>query len=482
MQETTRNRELNELIVRRTQLSERLRCAMERVAIINADREPQRLRKVKEQKLLEFGGPITNRPPASSQVIEKPRAKWLGGEDRLEAVLYVKWHQWGNFQRRLEVAQEAAQTKPSDDQDDLARNLVGEWAVMPQGARMGDGTGPHLKYVLKYDDCQICIMNVDEYQGDLPNVKIVIGSAGLMESGLRAKWEEILSAIEGDFGGEIEKNIVSRIDPCLDLPNVPTSQFVEKFLACEFVSRGRTGEVRGEEDEAPGVRAKKPKRAQKPGQFSIRLGGRKLSSFALGKGIRLQVYDKLLEVRTKCDARKEAIIRAQRWGGEYVESATRVEFQVRGEYLRKRGVYSVEDWLQRAEAVVEYLAGVWFRFTERYVDRANKHQSRAKEWSVWSEIRQAFRACYEKSPEPVTRTQAATVDALFLRHQGFGVLGSLVSYTGELPDRDEDVVALAKSLIRTELKVYFETVDPKTLARKLRAKQLRQRTRVILRK
>lgn len=373
------------------------------------------------------------------------QSKFLCGEDRAEIVLFVRWNHWGNLKAVLERAKENAMQ--AEHSGEFVENMIpGEWLVNAHGFRMG---GVFCRYRLQGHGCEIGIMNREEFAPTTPNVKVVIGSVALMEFGFAACWEMLEEYLTG-CGGVIEKAVLSRIDYCCDLygAEYAIDLFCAKFLQRHWVSRGRKFRhfASAEVDEAS---------AEFHGE------GLKFTGFSLGRGIRMTVYDKLRETRTQEE--KRAVMIAQRWRGEIPGHATRVEFQIRRDYLKEfkfeeiretngeltegrkekfvveRSIDSPEDWIRERGRVLEYLASEWFRFTETEPDAKNGNQSRADDWSVWTIVRESLVACAGGCWLPIARTVRKQVDKKHLRCQGRGVMLSLFALSGRWDGNPESL-------------------------------------------
>ena len=79
-----------------------------------------------------------------------------------------------------------------------------------------------------------------------------------------------------------------------------------------------------------------------------------------------------------------------RWGGHLPDSSIRVEFELGRDFLKKKGVDSIENYYIKRGALLNYLTHDWMRFTQDQVDRENKNQSKARTLPIWKQVREAF--------------------------------------------------------------------------------------------
>jgi hypothetical protein len=118
--------------------------------------------------------------------------------------------------------------------------------------------------------------------------------------------------------------------------------------------------------------------------------GRRDSGVTLGKDTMIRIYDKLLQMRN--DPEKQAVFHA-RWG-MIPETATRIEFQLRRDSIRRLAgaghIDTVEDYMRDRESIWRYLTESWFRITDGPVDSKNNNRNRAKTWPIWSMVQGAI--------------------------------------------------------------------------------------------
>jgi len=137
----------------------------------------------------------------------------------------------------------------------------------------------------------------------------------------------------------------------------------------------------------------------------------------------LRIYDKLAETQKCANPLKAFAMKDRRWDGVLPEQATRVEFELKREALKERGIDSPDDYFMKRADLVNYLVREWFLFTKESVDRENKNQSRAEVLPLWKDVQTAFES-WAGSPAgcslaPLNR-EAVDVTQLFKQMLGLG--------------------------------------------------------------
>lgn len=386
-------------------------------------------------------GLLTNSPPSTRRRQDEGAAavdaagEWLGGEDTLDAVLYVYWPEWESLRAKLERVKEIAK-EIRDGSDHELPLINGRW-VMQAEAIVTKGGGPSYRYVMRDGGITLAIANMSAPKGDCANVKVTFGSLVLMTSDLRHEWERFVDEID-TLGGVVEKSKISRVDGCVDVVGVATPEFVAKFRERHFVSRARklTDNFQFPDDGEPLA-------AQVHGTTT------KDTGFTFGRGILIRVYDKVEE--TKRDDVKRQVMIEKRWNGETPEHATRVEFQLRREHLKSMGIDSMADYFERRADVWAYMCDQWFRFTEGAVDRENRNQGTAVTWDLWNRVRAAFLAWAGAERVEVVRKKLRVFCLEALERQATGCILSVYAYVQGLTNDFSEVSAFAWEFVHATL-------------------------------
>jgi len=345
----------------------------------------EELRRIDAEK----GGDFSNTPPSISQ-----RAS--GSEDTAVISCGVNWGD--NFDNLMKVLELRKQESRVNGGDCAARFGDFVLAVGPAGF----SAGGYVAYQLAGSGIRLGVASTRSPYGETPNVYVNMGSAVLMyNDGIEPVWWHVQEVIKA-MGGELVWHKVSRVDVCVDLWDVEVREIHEEY---------RQGCV---------TRAK----------YKVTYEwGLQLSGFVLGKGdVQLRVYDKRLECER--DPTKWDILTARRcpedWDGR---CCTRVEFQLRREFLKSFGVETITDWIAYRASIADYLVTEWCRICEPISDRT--HTTRAALSALWERVQTEFalwtgqvgivRRCY--------KDVAYNGEALL--RMAVGCLGRIVASKGE---------------------------------------------------
>ena len=393
------------------------------------------------------GGFSTNRPPDNRQSQESPDTwRSVGGEDRFEISCQVVWPRWDLFQPLLEAAKQAAEALAEGGDDSLAPlTIVHGWQMRSKGARAGDDhNGPVYRYQLVRGGLVLLIANRRDYSGHYCNVRIVVGSLPLIEDDARRVWAGLVEELEG-LGAEFHVSKPSRVDVCVDLPNVKVDRFVSMFDRGCFVTRARAGAGHG--------------------QFDRYSWAGKSTGIDIGSGMKLRIYDKVEEC--KDDPVKTAAMIAFRWGGKMPKLATRVEFQMRREQLKTMGVDTMEDWFKKRNDVCAYMVTEWFRFTAHAPNRESGKQADAPLASIWKYVQQKFAEWAGAMMVAIKRSKVVAICLKQLHAQVRGLVTSLYAYS-------EKFVRDKSQLFENAFDTFIHAIDeipPRDLWKKLERKR-----------
>lgn len=383
---------------------------------------------------VEPGGESSNTPPQNLHA---------GGEDWLEVCLYVHWQpeKWERLTSALEIARSGA--AKNDDTASGALAYVsglgsdGHWFLHPAGYRLGDKTkGPMVKWKLERAGVRVGILNRPTPHETIPNVHVVIsGDVLLASGGLDALWPRVREWI-ADLGAEIIEDKVSRVDAALDMAGVDVLDFYEAFARGDVITRAKRAREFGE---AP---------------WQVHRSGRRVTGLSIGRSPMVRIYDKLAEC-TDPDVR--AALVQTRWGGNTPEKATRIEFQLRGEFLKEgrwlgyrknplssrrvRAVVSVADWIAQRAAIVEYLTTRWLRFVRPGSDR--RHTERATNHPTWERVVESMRRLWARVKDFAVKIDHRQADPSALLNQVRGCLERVAAIWREDIQGAEDFVGFA---------------------------------------
>ena len=385
------------------------------------------------------GGLITNRPPYKTNT---------GGEDWLEVSLYLRHKDFETLASVLNNAREAAED--GREGEDVVTFGGVRFLVRPCGASAGGGPKTvYFRWQLQSENGLIFqLMNREEPHRTMPNGNFRVTSLLLMKFGADRLWQEAMRLLDA-MGCALVANKLSRVDPCVDIPEMSIGTLCMPFSAGNYVALAR---VRRTYDvEAHVVE----------GCSAAHSLGREFTGFVVGRvHTKLRVYDKVRELGS--DTEKLAAIVGCRWGC-WTPKAIRAEFQLRRQSLKSFGVDSVADWFLKRGEVCKYLCTEWFRLVEGPVDR--NHADRSPTLSEWTLIEQAF-AGWTGEVDYICLEPLKTEECL-PTHLLQQVVGLLVSYSARTGAKFGSTAEFVETLSGKILRLIGKRDIPAAIERKV---------------
>ena len=331
-------------------------------------------------------------------------ALWHPAVDRVHLALQVVLSDYPDLRPRLLATKDSAGHKGETHSKGVDLVQFGPYLVRvsPTGMRIGQ-SGPYFAFVLEYGGIEFHIQDRAAPKNECPNVIVHIGGQVCLELGDLGALELACDVIR-HLGGEVDHVALSRVDFCVDMPDVGMDEFALAANERRYVSR--LVRHRGWESDGRTV------------QFG------KLPH-------QLVLYDKLAEVIAKQNPRQRALMLERRWNGAMPAQAIRVEFRVGRAKLREFGIDTPNDFYRKRRTLIDYLCGDWFRFTSGPVDRLNT--TRAKTLPLWTQVHEAF-AVWAGQPngEVLAPLPRGPVDVTGLLRSGYGMLRAI----GRAQDRE----------------------------------------------
>ncbi|MEI6890587.1 MAG: hypothetical protein V5783_00310 [Pontiella sp.] len=334
-------------------------------------------------------------------------ADFTGAEDWFEFCFYVDWN--NNAARLFQQLERVQEYARDEGKASNFEHVIGvgrtRLTSLTHGARLGGKKGPYMDFMLEHEHgITFIISRKGKPHKTIPNVMVRVDGECCLAIGAQKAFDLGRYIVE-QLGGDIERNKLSRVDVCLDMPDVGIHELHRAFKNERYICRSNAKNFY----ESPG----------------ISLG------FGIGS-LTCRVYEKHEEVKLKANPYKKALMIKNRWNGKTPAQALRVEFQMRRDTLKGKGIDTVEDYYRLRSDLVRYLCFRWLRFTSEKVDRENKNQSRAKTHEIWVMVQDGFMR-WAGSPagqelEPLDRS---TVDISQLIKQAAGVLKSAANYKGK---------------------------------------------------
>lgn len=352
------------------------------------------------------GGLFTNRPPQSSSTTPTGALKnrpVFAGIDWLTMSLYVNWNSFVKLTDELNHWQ----TKSKEQKGNLRFKYNGlEIDIAPTGARMGKKGQSFFSWLFSVDGVEFMMVNSPTYHTS-PNVMMICRGEYCLTAGALVGYTKAHEVIE-KLGGTLDREQISRVDLCLDLPSWQFSYFGRAYKNEKHITRAKDHYLQ-------------------------------MTTLYFGKApLRLRIYDKLKEAKATYDPTTYAALVHTRWNGIEPAAALRVEFQLGGKRLKKYGVKTLASFMSRRAQIVEILMTEWTRFVAQPVNRAGKNQSHLKEDSRWALIRKKFiEALGGLQDEQIFEIPKEAVNIDQLDKQGIGVLLTAAEHKG-VPIQDEE--------------------------------------------
>jgi hypothetical protein len=252
-----------------------------------------------------------------------------------------------------------------------------------------------------------------------------------MQLGGQKVWKLALKLLRS-MGCIVERNKLSRVDACADMPEMPIAALCEAYSAGHHVTRARIRTSHEREDQLV------------ESNSAVHSFGRRPTGFVVGHdGLKLRAYDKFHESHRVLE--KIHALVSYRWG-YFATVASRIEFSLGREALKRFGIDTVADWFKRRADVCEHLCTKWFRLTNGPVNR--NHADRAGTLPDWLAVQKAF-AEWTGTPSYVELTPLSK-EPFFpydLIQQAKGLLVSFFARTGNKIDSNEAFVEEAMNVL-----------------------------------
>lgn len=321
----------------------------------------------------------------STQTVRRPKRRsttrgadslspFSGGEDRINISVWLEWDhsKLARQQRRLQGFRHIK----SPAQSTFGSKKV---TVIPGGEYYGNRKhGIRFEWKLHLGDdldgAELC-MNLCQPTGSIHNVCITIHGTLCLRRGALAALRDVQDWLSC-LGATIVDEKLTRLDLCVDLPNIPSEQLIESFKAGKYTTR-----------------AKRPHRllttpASRP---TMTLGDRRSTC--------LMIYDKLAEAKAQHDDFYLDTLKRLRWNGRLPMKATRVEFTLGRDALKYHGIRTFASYLKKRSWFAAYLTTKWTRALNQSGSKGNKHKLTTD--PSWELVQRAFAQVYSHPPVPI---------------------------------------------------------------------------------
>lgn len=301
----------------------------------------------------------------------------------------------------------------------------GAWLIRGGGARAGGKNGIGFDYVLEGGGL-IWMLNKHRYPAGYNfNCRCLASSEVLMEYDGLVRAHPVMREGWRQLEVRILEETISRVDIAVDLP-IALEEVENLVLSGAFIHRFKHSTIHMKRDS-------------------------KWEGITFGKGdIVLRIYDKRSELFQKRSVRKLAIMNERRYGWSDDGPCLRVEWQIRGEALKKWDSQEVAKYLQKRAAICEYLNTKHTRCADGAVTDKS-HTSRVKAGQFWEEVVCAFRQVCAggRTVEPLMPTPRFGATVQSLMKQVVGCLITAVSIDlgqGDLPSEELTKLSVAKAI------------------------------------
>ncbi len=296
--------------------------------------------------------------------LEKPRVL-LDGVDTAYISCFVSWGlRAAELFQKIGIAKEEGKIAGQQGMIDMGFPL-GHCVVHPTGSRKADG--PYYPYRISVDGYDIELRHPDHHHESIPDIVVKVGAVKCMQHGNTFKrvWRAVEDMLTS-LGAESILGLPSRVDRMYDL-GTSFTELDSAFKRNDIVCRGRTKDSYGK---------------IVPNPVSYHQKGLVTEGFTIGSELKLRCYDKRIEMVKDAD---KAVMLQGRWG-DYTGPVSRVEFQLRREALKCRGIITCEDLIRDWDKLSAYLIKSWCSF-RLGAGQDRRNLSRKPLYACWQALR-----------------------------------------------------------------------------------------------
>ena len=364
------------------------------------------------------GGIDNNMPPLTSKPF-----KVTGGEDWLELAVFVDltrvWDKWVG-----EVFENAVKQAKEDGEEQVIHVFEHRMAVQSFGSHFGP-----MYYDFRAFDQKDLVWWFRKEPIDHENIASVrvriSGEACLCSDSCTENLVKWVYRFFDKLETPVRKIAISRGDLCVDIPGMDVETFRKAHMKRHFATRARSKAMDETMEKTKGS----------TGNVDLEtwryLESKGLTLYIGRSPLTMRAYNKLAELEHKMNPRKWQAMIERRWGGVVPTHATRVEFELRREALKARGIDTIEDFFEKRAALVEYLSTEWFR----YLVTDGRKDQRKRRWPThpdWEIVQQGFRDVFQgRLDMDLSPLPKAECDVSALGKQAFGVVMKAAECQGQ---------------------------------------------------
>lgn len=383
-----------------------------------------------------FTPPLTSRGVTNRQSPSSPTSqpqKILGGYDGgVEIGFNGLWSdaKFKSLLARLETARLSAENEGGDDRfvtiDDMTFSANAH----------GGKNGMYYKYIIEGMGMKVYIHASPNPKSSMQPIRIRYGFECLAGRDFFAVHLNVLTWLE-NIGFKVEKETLSRVDLQVLLTRDIGELMMPILFSNQCVKRARNHKIVGTD--------KRP-----------------VTSYTVGGGVQLCIYDKRKELLDTRDEVKMSLLVNECLGGEFPDDLTRIEFRLRRDALKYFGINTVQDLLERENAVVDYLTFDWFRILDSEKKSEHGHERRQALHPLWQEVRDLFFEYFpgvEKERKPIERNSRrreikCTGESLI--KQAVGCIATAAALVKGMFESEKEALAFVQEMASEKAKKLFQ--------------------------
>lgn len=362
--------------------------------------------------------------PQSSHTLTQsfPWASAVGGVDWWESAGCIQWDD-----RAASAFQDiaTAQTKAAHQRSAYPCSL-GDGQIFVHERGMGFGHDSRREFRLEWSGVTIGLSPRPNAARQLYNFSIQIPGHVCVVHGWEDSRDQVLLWIR-EWGGNLIDEWVRRLDLCLDLAGLdPDDKLFPACSAGQFLSTAKRDNISRSNDQITGYSV-----GQTP--------------------LRLVIYDKRAEVLQKGNEIYLRAMQQQRWNGTLPDAATRIEYQIRGPWLKDFGLKSADAVIDAFPAIMQKVTRTdsypFFVLTDQQPDREGSHQSRCDVLPLWQQLIDEFCRLSGRPAAPLARSLRAPMVSKRCCDMAIGYLTTAAAQRSREIDSRRDLVEFFEELL-----------------------------------
>lgn len=321
----------------------------------------------------------------------------------------------------LEAGRIAAQQKHNDAR--FVTLCDRQFLVQPYGG----GKAVNYRYILEGDGVKLYFHHKPD--GGIQPIRLRYGFESLIGCNLFRVHDDIRQWL-GKLGFVIEKETLSRVDLQV-MVHRETSEFLRLITSGHMVTKVRKWANHG--------------------------NGSSAETFKIGSDIEICIYDKAAEMLKAIvsDPIKYGLMTLVCFGQDWYPSAkpvTRIEFRLRRDALKVKGINTMQGLQEIEPALVEWLTTKWFRILAE--PKVRGHENKQQVHPIWQEVQSLFHAYFPgvngiRREIPPNSKRQLSCEVMPLIKQAGGCLATAIALKfGKQPSKQQ-VMHLVNAMLET---------------------------------